>query len=46
MKFVATRQDENIKEMFVADMIWYNANKLVFIDETGMNTRDSMRKYG
>ena len=46
MKVVAAKQDKYIREIFIADVSLYSASMLVFVDETGMDTRDSLRKYG
>ena len=46
LKVVATRQDKYLREMFVADVSLYNASMLVFVDETGTDTRESLRNMG
>ena len=46
MKIVAKQRDELLRSMFVSDASVYEAHMLVFIDESGTDRRDSLRKYG
>ena len=43
MKIVATRQDKFLRETFAIDVSLYDSSMLVFVDETGTDTRDSLR---
>ena len=45
MKMVAARQDWNLREMFTVDVRLHDPSILVFVDETGTDMRDNMRKY-
>ena len=45
MKIVATRQDQCLRELFAIDVRLYNPYMLVFVDETGTDMRDNLRKY-
>ena len=46
LKVVATRQDKYLREMFVADVSLYYVGMLVFVAETGTDTRESLRNMG
>ena len=46
MKMVAARLDRNLREMFTVDVRLYDPSMLVFVDETGTDMRDNLRKYG
>ena len=46
MKLVAIQQDEGLRAQFVSDVSLYDPEMIIFIDETGSDKRDSLRKYG
>ena len=46
MKVVAARQDQHLREMFTVDVRLYDPSMLVFVDKTGTDMRDNLRKYG
>jgi len=46
MRIVAARQDQLLREMFAVDVGLYDPSMLVFLDETGTDMRDSLRRYG
>ncbi len=46
MKLVAIQRDDGLRAQFVSDVSLYEPEMLVFIDETGSDKRDSLRKYG
>ena len=46
LKMVARQRDEDLRAQFVSDVSIYTPDMLVFLDETGSDRRDSLRKYG
>ena len=46
MQLVAVQRDEELRSKFVSDVSIYETHMLVFIDETGADRRDTLRKYG
>ena len=46
MQMVARQRDEKLRREFVDGVSLYEPHMLVFIDETGTDRRDSLRKYG
>ena len=46
MKLVALQRDKEIRAQFVSDVSIYEPEMLMFLDETGADRRDSLRKYG
>ena len=46
MKLVALQRDKEIRAQFVSDVSIYEPEMLIFLDETGADRRDSLRKYG
>ena len=42
----AIQQDECLRQQYVQDMSVYSPDMLVFIDETGADLRNAIRKYG
>lgn len=46
MQIVARQQDRQLREQFADDVSLYKSHMLVFVDETGSDCRDSLRKYG
>ena len=46
IQHVASQQSEEFRARFAAEMQQYEPDMLVFIDETGTDRRDSMRKFG
>ena len=46
MRIVARQQDKFLREQFAVDVCLYEPYMLVFVDETGSDCRDALRKYG
>ena len=46
MQIVAKQQDKELREQFAIDVSLYQPHMLVFVDETGSDCRDAMRKHG
>ena len=46
MKVIAKQQDSYLRAQFAYDVTQYQPEMLVFLDETGSDKRDSLRKYG
>ena len=46
LRHVALQQDAFLREQYVMDVSVYNADMFVFVDETGADRRNSLRKYG
>ena len=45
LRLVALQQDQYLKEKFIIDVSLYSSNMSVFIDETGADKRNTLRKY-
>ena len=45
MGAVAPQQDRALREQYIFDVSMYTPEMLVFVDETGADRRDRMRKY-
>ncbi len=45
MKLIAMQIDYHLREQFVVDVSVYNPSMLVFLDETGADRRNALRKY-
>ena len=46
MQMVAKQCDRELREQFAIDVSLYRPHMLVFVDETGCDCRDALRKYG
>ena len=46
LKVVAKQRDEMCRQLFIRDMSVYSSDMLVFVDETGADKSNSIRKYG
>ena len=46
MRIAATQQDDLLRSMFISEVAFYKASMFVFLDETGTDRRDTIRKYG
>ena len=46
MQLVAKQHDKELRDMFAIDVSLYTSQQLVFVDETGSDCRDAVRKYG
>ncbi len=46
MQLVARQRDQELRVAFVRDVSLYAKQVLVFVDETGCDRRDALRKYG
>ena len=46
MQLVAAQQDQDLRSTFVSDVSIYRRKFLIFIDETGCDRRNALRKYG
>ena len=42
----AMQQDQMLRALFLSEVVFYKANMFVFLDETGTDRRDAIRKYG
>ena len=43
---VALQQDRFLREQYISDVSVYSKDMLVFVDETGADRRNTLRKYG
>ena len=46
LKVTALQQDEFLRQQFILEVSVYSPEMLVFIDETGTDHRNLVRKYG
>jgi len=46
LQITAIQRDEFLRQQYVSDISIYNPEMLVFLDETGADCRNAMRKYG
>ena len=46
MQLVALQRDYQLRSKYMNDISLYRSNVLVFVDETGCDRRDALRKYG
>ena len=46
MRLVAIQQSEELRARYLAEVALYDPNMLVFVDETGSNRKDAMRRFG
>ena len=46
MQIVAKQRDDDLREQFFIDVSLYKPEMLIFIDESGSDNRDTLRKYG
>ena len=46
MQLVALKRDQEIRSTFISDVSLYAHQFLIFIDETGCDRRNGLRKYG
>jgi hypothetical protein len=46
MKTVATQRDAKLHSQFVSGVSIYNQDMLIFLDESGSDKHDCLRKYG
>lgn len=46
MKIKATQRDEALRSLFASEVSLYQSNMFVFLDETGTDRRDAIRRYG
>ncbi len=46
LSYVALQRNAVLRGQFLSDISIYDPNMLLFIDETGCDRRDAMRKYG
>lgn len=46
MKLIAQQQDLELREQFLVDTSLYKSEMCVFIDESGSDNRDALRRYG
>lgn len=44
--YVAIQRDEFLRQKYIVDMLVYNPDMLIFLDETGTDRRNILRKYG
>ena len=46
MQLVASQMDPDLRAQFITDVSLYGADTLIFIDETGCDRRDTLRRFG
>lgn len=46
LKVVAKQRDAELRAQYVCDIAMYRPDMMIFLDETGSDRRDSLRKYG
>ena len=46
MKLVAKQRDESLKTQYIIDVSLLEPTMFIFVDETGADCRDTLRKYG
>ena len=46
LQHIAQQRNEQLRALFISDCALYSPEMMVFLDETGCDNRDSMRKYG
>ena len=46
LKITASQQDEFLRQQFISDVSVYDQEMLIFVDETGSDRRNQIRKYG
>ena len=46
LRTVALQQDQFLRQQFMCDMSVYSTNMFIFIDETGSDNRNALRRYG
>lgn len=46
MKLVASQRSNQLRQQFTIDVSLYNPEMCIFVDETGSDNRDKLRKYG
>lgn len=46
LKFAALQRDQLLRSQFVSDVSIYEKEMLVFVDESGLDRRNTLRKYG
>ena len=46
MQIIAKQRDEELRSKFRNDVTVYEPHMLVFIDESGFDRRNSLRRYG
>ena len=45
MRIVATQRDDSLRAMFASEVSIYNADMFIFLDETGTDRRNVLRRY-
>ena len=45
MRITATQRDKALRALFASELSIYNADMFIFLDETGTDRRDAMRRY-
>ena len=46
MKYAALQRDKHLRSQFITDVSIYSVDMLIFLDESGFDKRNSLRKYG
>ena len=46
LRLVALQRDEFLRQKFMLDVSAYNSDMFIFLDETGADRRNTIRKYG
>ena len=46
MRYAVLQRDKQLRSQFVLEVSVYNSDMLIFLDESGSDKRDYLRKYG
>ena len=46
MRLIATQQSDELRGRYIAEVALYSPNMLIFVDETGCNRKDAIRRFG
>ena len=46
IRLIAAQRDDFLRQTYVSEVLMYKAEMFIFVDETGTDARDKIRKYG
>ena len=46
IRLIASQRDEVLRQVYANEVLMYKADMIIFVDETGTDARDKIRKYG
>ena len=46
IRLIATQQSDELRGRYIAEVALYSPNMLIFVDETGCNRKDAIRRFG